>query len=189
MKTSTAIWSTCLWFLLHLAAVYVWVNLCVTGLAGWVNRTVLPILEIRSAPSSVAFLSAHLFAFSFLPALVAGLGGAKVKPRVAQFVWMVPAAILAYELLIFSRTTSVLLQSESSSALHYYFAPVFAATDANEYVWRSNPLVVRQVLAQFKYTAPFYASVAYSLASRLSIRTELSRRVTERLNRWKAVLG
>jgi hypothetical protein len=42
-----------------------------------------------------------MLAFSFVPAFGVGLINAKFKHRVAQFVWLVPTAILAYKFLAF----------------------------------------------------------------------------------------
>lgn len=170
MRTRSSVWLLPLWFLVHLAVIYLSVDLLTTELAGWMNRTLFPFVHIPSSASSAELLFSHLFTFSFVPAFVLGFSAAKFEHRAAEFVWTVPAVILAYQLLTFSNTTSVLLQSASSPALHYYFAAAPAATDAHEFIWRSNPAAIPQALSQFRYTAPFYAGVTYSLASWIGIR-------------------
>jgi hypothetical protein len=187
------VWWQPLWFLLHLAAIYILVGFCTTAFAGWVNRTLFPFLKILPSPSGLEFLFAHLFAFSFLPAFIAGLANAKFKHKAAEFVWIVPAIILSYKLLTFPNTSSVLYQSQSSSVLHYYFGGAFLLPDAHVYGWGSKAYWAAvssnadapRALAQLNFTAPLYAGVAYSVASWLGIQMELSRRFSECVNRWK----
>lgn len=192
MKSSSAVSSPPFLFILHLAAVYLSVNVFTTELARWANRALFPLLHIPSSAGGLVFLSAHLFAFSFFPGFVLGLSAGKFKHKVAELVWAVPAIILAYRLLTFSSSpSSVLLQRESPSALHYYFSSLFVITSAGEYVWNSsNPSanVVPQTIAQLRYTAPFYAGIAYSLASWLCTRIRLSDRVAARINKWRGEL-
>jgi hypothetical protein len=110
-----------LWFLPHLAAVYIIVNSFTPWLAGWTRGKLLPLLQIPSTSSSqFEFLFTHLFAFSFIPAFLGGFTNVRFKHRAAEFVWVVPAVILAYKLATFSASTSV-LASQSSSAFHQYF--------------------------------------------------------------------
>jgi|GEM_PF-1938760 len=181
-----------LWFLLHVAAVYVLVNLCTPWLAGWVNRTLLPFLGDAASSSSLSLLFNHLFAFACVPAFIAGLVNAKLKHKAAEFVWIVPAVVLVYEIIVFQGTSSVLDQNRFL-AFHYYFGSTFLLPDAHTHGWgskthweavRTSSDVIR-ALAQMKFTAPFYAGSAYSLASWISIRTELSRRVGEGVSSWK----
>ena len=62
-------------FVLHLAAVY-----AIAGygprLAGWTRNVVLPLIQRPTSSSSFEFLFSHIFAFSFVPALFAGLTNA-----------------------------------------------------------------------------------------------------------------
>jgi hypothetical protein len=114
-----------IWFLLHVAAVYSIVNFGTAWLAGWTRGRMLPLLEIRTTSSSqFEFLFSHLLAFSFVPAFLAGLVNARFKHRVAQFVWLVPAAILAYKLATFP-APSVLQSHQLSAAFHQYFGGGF----------------------------------------------------------------
>jgi hypothetical protein len=104
----------------------------------------------------------------------------------------VPALVLVFELIAFQGTSSVLDQNRFS-AFHYYFGSTFLFPDAHTYGWGSKAYWeavgsspdVGRALAQLKFTAPLYASLAYSLASWLGIRTELSQRVGEAVNRWE----
>ena len=182
-----------LWFCLHLGAVYVLAKFCTPALAGWVNRTLLPGFGYATSPSSLGLLFSHLFVFACIPAFIAGLINAKFKHKAAEFVWIVPAVVLAYELVTFQSTASVLDQGQSFSALHYYFGGAFLLPDARAYGWDpkayweavGSSTDVGRALAQLKFTAPFYGGVSYSVAAWLGIRTELSRRVSEAVNRWE----
>jgi hypothetical protein len=181
-----------LWFSLHLAAVYILVQFCTPWFAGWVNRTLLPSLGYATSASSLSLLFSHLFIFACVPAFLAGLINAKFKHKAAEFVWIVPAVVLVYELIAFQGTSSVLAQ-DRFSAFHYYFGGMFLLPDPHTYGWGSKAYWeavdtsrdVGRALAQLKFTAPFYAGLAYSFASWLGIRTELNRRVGEAVNGWE----
>lgn len=177
-----------LWFLLHLAAVYAIVKFCTAWLAGWTRGTFLPLVGQPTTSSGFEFLFSHLFVFSSIPAFAAGLANARFKHKVAEFVWLVPAVILTYKFLTFP-TVSVLLQSQSSAPFHQYFGGGFSIPDfrdSHEFwtVVRSNPDILRG-MAQLDITAPFYAGVAYSLATWIDRRTELSRNVVEKVKNWE----
>jgi hypothetical protein len=69
-----------LWFFAHLAAVYIMVNSVTSWLAGWTWRTLLPLLQIPNRSlGHFDFLFTHLFAFSFLPAFLAGFNNLRFK--------------------------------------------------------------------------------------------------------------
>lgn len=91
-----------LWFLLHLTAVYAIVKFVTPWLAGWTRGTLLPLVLQRPASSiRFEFLYSHLLALSFVPAFLAGLVNARFKHKAAQFVWLVPAAVLGYKFATF----------------------------------------------------------------------------------------
>ena len=178
-----------LWFLVHLAAVYVIVNFCTVWLAGWTRGRVLPLLQIPSNSSSqFEFLYSHLLAFSFIPAFLLGLTNVRLKHKVAEFVWVVPAVVLAYKLATFSAATSVLV-NQSSSAFHQYFGGGFLIPEYRDWhdFWAivgSNSDMTRG-MAQLRFTAPFYAGVGYSLGAWISLRKALDRYVFEKVTKWE----
>ena len=178
-----------LWFLAHVAVVYIIVNSFTPWLAGWTRQTVLPILEVPSTSSShFEFLFSHLLAFSFVPAFVAGFNNLKFKHTVAEYVWIVPAVVLAYKLATFSVNTSVLV-SHSSSAFHQYFGGDFFVPEYRNWqefwdIVRSNPDMTRG-LAQAQFTAPFYAGVGYCLSAWISLRTNAGHRISEMIKKWE----
>jgi hypothetical protein len=178
-----------LWFFYHLAVVYLVAQFCPAWLAGFTRGKLLPHLQIASTSSSqFEFFFSHLFVFSVVPGFLAGLLNGISKHKVAAFVWVVPSAILAYKLLTFSAATSV-LQGESSSAFHQYFGGGFLIPEYRDWqdFWRiasSNPDVLRG-MAQSTFTAPFYTAVAYSVAVLISVRTDLHRRVKEKVKEWE----
>lgn len=178
-------WSV-LWFLLHLAAVYAIVNLCTLWLAGWTRERLLPFLQQPTSSGTFEFLFSHLFAFSFIPAFLSGLINARFKHKAAQFVWLVPTAILAYKFATFAAPS--VLQSQFSSAFHEYFGSGFLIPEYRDWrefwsIARSNPDVTRG-MTQLNFTAPFYAGTGYSLAAWMARRTELKRRVAEKAKEW-----
>ena len=180
-----------LWFLLHLAAVYLTVHFWSAWLAGWTRDRVLPFLQMPTTSSSdFEFVFSHLFAFSFVPAFLVALGIARFRTKVAQFVWIVPTVILAYKLITFSSPpTSVLFQGQSSSAFHQYFGGDFLIPEYHDWheFWEivaSNPDMTRG-LAQHTFTAPFYAGLGYSLAAWICVRTQLHRKLNEAIRTWE----
>lgn len=160
-------------FLLHLAAVYLVAAFVPEHIAGWTYRNLFPALQIHTNRSSFEFFYTHLLFFSFVPAFLTGLLNARFKHRVAEFVWIVPAIVLLYKLVTFSTTGSVLAQTYSWPAFHQYFGGGFLIPESHNWTQfvdlLSNPDMIRGV-TQRLYTAPFYAGIAYSLASTLGRR-------------------
>jgi hypothetical protein len=176
-----------LWYFLHLAAVYAIVEFCTPWLAGRTHGVLLPLLHHPSSSGRFEYFYSHLFAFSFIPGFAAGLLNARFKHKAAQFVWLVPAVILAYKLATFSAPS--VLQSQFSAAFHQYFGGGFIIPEFRD--WRdfwsivgSNPGMLRG-MAQLKFTAPFYGGVGYGLAAWLARRTDLNRKVADKVMRWE----
>jgi WD40-like Beta Propeller Repeat len=151
-----------LWFFYHLAVVYFLARLCAPWLAGFIRARLLPLLQLTTTSSGqLEFFFSHLFIFSVVLGFLVGLLNGRPEQRMAEFVWIVPSAILAYKLLTFSTVGSA-LQSQSSSAFHHYFGGGFLIPEYRDWrdFWRiaeSNPDVIRG-LAQATVTAPFYDS-------------------------------
>lgn len=174
-----------LWFLLHLAAVYALVEFFTPWLSGWTAGKVLPLLQHPSSSGPFQFLFSHLFGLSFVPAFLLGLINSRFKHRAAQFVWLVPAVILAYKFVTFPATS--VFASQFSAAFHQYFAGGFlfdgswAMSDMRDF---GSP-DIRRGLAQIQFTAPFYAGLGYSIAAWMGCRTDLSRKVAEKVESWE----
>jgi len=147
-----------LWFFVHLTAVYVIVNFCTPWLAGWTRGRLLPFLGHPTSSGGLEFLFTHIFAFSFFPALLAGMNNEKFKHRAAEFVWLVPTAILTYKVLTFTSTTLVFAQNGSWPAFHHYFGGGFLIPHTNN--WKDFWTVVGsngdapRGMDQLKFTAP-----------------------------------
>lgn len=185
-KTASSRWRF-LWILAHLAVVYAIVKFCTPWLAGWTRGWLLPFLERPTSSGSFEFLFSHLLAFSFVPAFLAGLINTRFKHKAAQFVWGVSAAVLAYKLIVFPVTTSVLAR-ESGAAFHYYFAGEFLIPEYHnwaEFRDIAGSFDMMRGMAQLSFTAPFYAGVGYSLAAWIEIRAELHLRFSEKLRKWE----
>jgi len=176
-----------LWFLLHLAVVYAIVNVCTPLLARWTRDTLLPLLQHPSSSGRFEYLCSHLFVFSFIPGVVAGLVNARLRHKAAQFVWLLPAVTLAYKFAMFPSPS--VLPGQLSAAFHQYFGGGFMIPEFRN--WReffsiagSNSDMARG-RAQTNFTAPFYAGIGYSLAAWISLRTELNRKIAERVTTWE----
>jgi len=185
-RRNVGLWQI-LWFLVHLAAVYAIVKFCTPWLAGWTRGTLLPLLQHPTSSGSFEFFFSHIFAFSFIPAFLAGLLNARFKHLVAQFVWVVPTVILAYKFATFPAQS--VLQSQFSAAFHQFFGGDFLIQEFKDWhnFWSivgSNPDMMRG-MTQMDYTAPFYAGVGYSIAAWTGIRTDLNRRVAAKVEKWE----
>jgi hypothetical protein len=182
-------------FLLHLAAIYTIAAFCTPRLAAWTRTSLLPLLKRPTSSSSFQFLFSHIFEFSFIPAVIAGLTNIKFKHKTAQYVWIVPAIVLAYEFFTFPQPTRSVLDSAAStfpnfsSAFHEYFGCGFLIGDYRDWgeFWRtvtSNPDMVRG-MTQLNVTAPSYAGVGYSLAAWIALRFDVRQKFIERIRDWQ----
>jgi|SRR5215469_1232269 len=160
-----------LWFLLHLAAVYLIVNFATPYLAGWTRGVLLPLLHYPTTSSTFQFFFSHLIAFSFVPAFLTGLANARFKHRVAEYVWLVPVAVLTYKFATFPAPS--VFQSRFDAAVHQYFAGGFLISEYHDWhefwsIVASNSDTLRG-MAQLRYTAPVYAGIGYSIAAWLAV--------------------
>jgi hypothetical protein len=96
---------------------------------------------------------------------------------------------LIYKLLTFPSASSVLAQRASWPAFHHYFGGGFLIPSTNN--WKDFWMLVgtsddtARGLDQLNFTAPFYAGIAYSMATWTVIRTDLSRKLADALNGWE----
>jgi hypothetical protein len=176
-----------LWFLLHLAAVYVLVEFFTPWLAGWTRGTLLPLLQHPTSSGRFEFLFSHILAFSFTPAFLSGLINVRFRHKAAQFVWLVPAAILAYKFATFPAPS--VMQGQFPAAFHQYFGGGFLVPEFRNWqdlfsIAGSNNDMTRG-MAQLSFTAPFYAGVGYSAAAWIGRHIELSRGVAEGVKKWE----
>jgi hypothetical protein len=175
-----------LWFLLDLAAVYVLVELFVPWLAGWTRNTLLPILQHPTPSGRFEFLFSHILGLSFIPAFLVGLINARFKRKAAQFVWLIPAAILAYKFVTFPAPS--VLQNHFPAACHQYFGGRFVVPEFRSwkelYSIATSDSDMTRGMAQLRFTGPFYAGVGYSLAAWIGCRTELIRKTAEGVKKW-----
>jgi hypothetical protein len=155
---------------------------------GWVDAR-YPAATFAASNSfrQFEYLDAHLFGFSFIPASLAGSVNARFRHKAAQFVWLVPAAIPAYKFATFAAPS--VLQSQFSAAFHQYFGGGFMIPEFRDWhdFWAivgSNSDMTRG-LAQLEFTAPFYAAVGCSVAAWIGRRTELNRKVAEKVKTWE----
>ena len=182
-------------FLLHLAVIYAIASSCTPWLAGWTRAFLLPHLKMPTDSSSFQFLFSHIFEFSFVPALIAGSTNAGFKHKAAQYVWLVPAGVLAYEFVTYPTPPRSVLESAPSvfptfsAAFHQYFGGGFLIGEYRDWhdflrLVSSNPDITRG-MTQLKFTAPFYASVGYSLAAWIAPRFQVPQKLLERAKAWE----
>jgi hypothetical protein len=187
-RRSKAGWQI-LWFSLHLGVVYAVAKFCTPWLSGWTLERLLPLLEIRASPNRIEFLFSHLFAFSFVPAFVAGLVNARFRQRVAAYVWLLPASVLAYKLATFHSVGSVLLHSQTFPALRYYFGSELLIPEYHNWqeFWSmaAGSQDMFRGADQLSFTAPFYAGFGYSLAAWFCLRTGIDRKIVEMIKQWE----
>jgi hypothetical protein len=184
-KRNKGMWQI-VWFLFHLAAVYAAVWLCTPWLAGLTRGRLLPLLQQTTSLSSFEFLYSHIFAFSFIPAFFLGLVASRFRHTAAQFVWLLPTTILVYKFATFQAAS--VFASQFSAAFHQYFEGGFLIPEVRN--WQDIQLMagsadVTRALAQLKFTAPFYAAVGYSIATWIGLRTNLSQKVSDRVEKWE----
>ena len=148
----------------HTLSVY----LCSLHLSPWLAgewfRRIAPMLSKSNGEISVPagdWYLQHLFWITVLPALmISAVGAWVIAYKAISWVWVLPATVLIYKMLVFKESYSV-LTGPSISPLRYYFEVQSVMPT------ESNFLTVdtRRVLAQMTITAPFFAGVAYSLGA------------------------
>jgi hypothetical protein len=182
-------------FLLHLAVVYEIVLTCTPRLAGWTRTSLLPFVNGPTSSSSFQFYFSHIFEFSFIPALIAGLANARFKHKAAQYVWLVPTIVLAYRFVTFPIPPRSALDSASSvfpefsAAFHQYCGGGFLIREYGDWgdFWRmvSSTSDMTRGMTQLRFTAPFYASVGYCLAAWIALRFHVHQKLVERVKAWE----
>lgn len=178
----------CIRFAIHLAIVYAVVQFATPGLAGWTYHSLLPIFHVRTSSSSgFEFLFSNLAIFALAPAFLAGLLTFRFRDKSTAFVWVIPAAVLAYKIATYLPPS--LLEAGRLPGLHYYLGNDFVISEFRS--WRefwdiveSNPEMTRG-MAQFRFTAPFYAGIGYSFATWICLRTSMDQKLIASLQRFE----
>jgi hypothetical protein len=101
---------------------------------------------------AISLVAGYIDLARFLPAVVGKQIAGRRSRSPATWVWIIPAAILLYDILQF-RASSSSVFGPSTSVLGYFFG-----TDSLVGSWA-------RMRAQMVVTAPFYAGVAYSLGA------------------------
>jgi hypothetical protein len=161
-------------FALHLAVVYLIANFCIAWLAGLVHNIVLPAIGLPSGVSRFQFLFSHLLLLSILCGLVGGLITAKYNHRVAQYVWAVPLAVLAYKIATFPVSV---LQGQLGVAFHHYLGGGFLVPEFRTYHEMFSLVAdpdMQRGMDQMQATAPVYVGIAYGIANWVGIRMKIS---------------
>jgi hypothetical protein len=152
-------------FGLHTGAVYLISYFLSVWLAGRFHEWVVPLTDPRNRTSTFQFMFSHVFAFAFIPALLAGFVNSQYRRMPALFVWIIPAIVLAYEVVTFPTTV---FQNHYEVAFQHYFSGGFFIGEfrnfSEMFAIAANPDVMRGVDQQH-ITGSFYAGVGYSLGA------------------------
>jgi len=168
-----AIWQ----YVFHLIVIYAVARYCVLWLAWGLHDYIFPVL-LRHGPkvSSFEFFFSNLIDFSVICGLLAGfINGNFMRHPVVRFTWAVPVLILVLAFLfkVPGVYPTMIFQSDFGAAFHYAFGGGFKIPHdfrTRRELWAAfseNPDMLRGYF-QFRYAAPAYASVAYSLGALLS---------------------
>ena len=106
-----------------------------------------------------ALVAGYIDLGRFLPVLVGKEIGQWRSGSAAMWAWIIPCAVLLHGMLIFHAPSSVLVGSSMSAFKYFFKIQTVMPTFKN---LTSDPT---RVLDQMIVTAPFYASVAYSLGA------------------------
>jgi hypothetical protein len=162
---------------LHLIVFYQIVRLSTDSLASLIYRALL--LPSHGSPSfqaSAQFLFSHLFAFSCIPAFVAGLAiNARFRHQAACYIWIVPLAILAVAFLFIGPGIypTMLWESDFREALHHFFGRGFHFVSDMGSVNELSDW--RRAYTQVRFTVPAYGAAAYSFGAFLGMSTKSRR--------------
>lgn len=165
-----------LYFVLHLATIYLVAQYVVMAVEGQFHNAILPMLGVPSREGVLESAFNLLPFFSVLCGLLFGLMAATYNHRAAQFVWIVPTTVLAFKFITFP---SSLFANHFALAFHHYFAGGFLIPESHNYreLFMNYGPESERGMDQLRFTAPVYVSVAYGLASwtgsRLGIRLPL----------------
>jgi hypothetical protein len=156
------------WYVVHLSTVYISVRWLTPFLGEQVYGWLMHVSFRGENQSDFQFLYSHLFLLSIIPAFCAGIINRRYERKAALFVWIVPSAILAYKFCTFHVD---IFQSQIAGACHEYFASNFSVPAFRNYremfeIAGSNSDVLRGI-EQLRFTAPFFASIAYAAAALL----------------------
>jgi hypothetical protein len=158
-------------YLLHLWLVYALLRFAADPLDSWIRSSLSLIRPQLRTVGPDQFLMSNLLAFSVVPAFLAAfLINARLRHQAACYVWIVPVAILVFNLIFHSATIypTIPFESDVRPALHYWFGGGFNINDRAAYMQE-----VSRVYYQFKVTAPAYAGISYSIGAWLAIKLEV----------------
>lgn len=155
-------------FGIHLIILYQVVSFSTTFLPDLLYKAILLATHATgpSLPQAAGSLFSHLLAFSMIPAFAAGLViNAKFRHKAAEYIWIVPVVILAYEFIFHGpgMYPTMLGDSDFPKAFHFFFGGGLPTDVTN---WRADWY---RVYAQVRFTAPAYGALAYSFGAFLAM--------------------
>jgi hypothetical protein len=159
---------------LHLSAIYAVARIFAPWLSNFAHDILYPyILRRPAGGGSWQFFFTHLFAISFIPALLVGYLNSKLLlHRIGRYVWTIPVAILVI-VFVFAAPgiyPTMILESDFARAFHYYFGGDFEFHgEFHTYREFARGILENRDFQrgwdQFRITVPAYAGIAYSLGA------------------------
>jgi hypothetical protein len=154
------------------------VHLCIVYLSArhgpfWLVG-ILALLTKKTIGNGYQFVFSHLLVLCVISGLLSGLLNARLRHRVALFVWVPPTIILVVTIVL--HFPEVLFEHQFEPALQFYFGSHFNVPQFqtyNDILKMGNTADLYRSIMQLRITAPFYTSVAYSLAAWLSMRSSI----------------
>ena len=152
-----------IFFCLHTLAVYVCALFFSPRLVSLWFLWIAPRLQISSNLRAADWFLQHILLVSIVPALIVGYLNVRRPNSMATWSWSVPAVVLAYKMLTYHNSGS-LLDENQVSLFQYFFGMIQQVPTFD------NPFVgdAGRVLVQMNVTAPFCAGLAYSTGALLS---------------------
>ncbi len=153
----------------HLFVVY----LCARHCPFWLVE-IFRLSAKKSAGNDYQFVFSHLLLLCAISGFLGGLLNARFRHWIALYVWIPPTIILAVTIVL--HFPEVLFEHQFGPAFQFYFGSHFNIPQFQTYddiLKMGNTVDLIRSVMQLRTTAPFYTSVAYSLAAWLSMQSSI----------------
>lgn len=164
--------SEVIYLAIHVVVIYLIAEEGAPFLGSWIYHHIF--LSFGFRPGTVSeFEATHLFLLNAAVALPAGFCNYRSRHIGAFWVWLIPTAILAFQIFTFHNSLSLFASNRWTTTFNYYFNAnhvvigEIARDFRNMRDMFNNPDFVR-FIEQYRFTAPFYAGIAYSLGAFIS---------------------
>ena len=164
--------SEVIYFSIHIVVIYAIATYGSVFLGSWIYHHVFPSFGIR--PGTVTeFEATHLFLLNAAIALPAGFFNYRSRHIGAFWVWLIPMAILGFQIFTYHNSLSIFSSNRWTTAFNYYFSSsnLRIGEIAHDYSNMRSMLDnydFFRFIEQYRFTAPFYAGIAYSFGAFIS---------------------